>query len=152
MSIWKRIFSLAPIDRDAALFVLRLGIGLSMLLFHGYGKILGGPERWTSLGGNMANLGITFAPVFWGFMAAVAEFFGSLLIVLGILFRPATALLGFTMFVAVIRHLSLPADASSAGWPGAAHALEILAVCVCLFLAGPGRFTLAGLVRRGDPQ
>ena len=33
----------------------------------------GGPERYEELGGAMANIGITFAPMFWGFMAAITE-------------------------------------------------------------------------------
>ncbi len=125
--------------RDIGLFVLRLVIGLSMLVFHGWGKLQGGPERWEGLGGQMANLGIRFAPVFWGFMAMFAEVVCSALLVLGVLFRPSAAMLAFTMLVAVIRHLSLPEDASGAGWKGASHALELLGVYVALLLTGPGR-------------
>lgn len=127
---------------DAGLLVLRLGIGLSMALFHGLGKLQGGPETWRGLGGQMGNLGITFFPVFWGFMAMFAEFFASLLLALGVLFRPAAAILAFTMVVAMVRHLSLPAGESGAGWKGASHALEFFAVYVALLLAGPGRYRL----------
>jgi putative oxidoreductase len=112
-----------------------------MLVFHGYGKVTGGPEMWARLGGSMQNLGIGFAPTLWGFMAAFAEFFGSILLILGVLFRPAAALLAFTMFVAIVRHLSLPAGEPGAGWMGASHALELFAVFVGLLLAGPGRYS-----------
>jgi len=122
------------------LLVVRLGVGLSMLLFHGWGKISGGPESWERIGANMANLGLDFAPTFWGFMAAFSEFVCSGLIVLGLFFRPATMLLAFTMLVAMTRHLSLPAGEPGAGWNGASHALEIFAVCVGLLLAGPGKY------------
>lgn len=113
-----------------------------MALFHGLGKLQGGPETWRGLGGQMGNLGITFFPVFWGFMAMFAEFFASLLLALGVLFRPAAAILAFTMVVAMVRHLSLPAGESGAGWKGASHALEFFAVYVALLLAGPGRYRL----------
>lgn len=145
MSILRKTCSLKPINADAALLVLRLGVGLSLLLFHGYGKITAGPESWAGLGKNMAHVGISFLPAFWGFMAAFAESFGSLFLVLGVFFRPAAALLAMAMFVAAARHLGLPADESGAGWRGASHALEILAVSLCLLLAGPGRYTLAML-------
>lgn len=126
--------------RDIGLLVIRLGIGGSMLVFHGYGKITGGSAAWEGIGGNMKFVGINFLPVFWGFMAAFSEFVGSILIMLGVIFRPATALLAFTMLVAVLRHLSLPADATGAGWSGASHALELLTIYVGLFLTGPGNY------------
>jgi putative oxidoreductase len=137
-----RFFSLKSLFPDFGLLVIRVGIGLSMLIFHGYGKITGGAAAWERIGANMANLGITFAPGFWGFMAALSEAIGSLCIVLGIFFRPATALLVCTMIVASVRHLSLPPDAAGAGWKGASHALELLAVYAALFAAGPGRYVL----------
>ncbi|MBD3297991.1 MAG: DoxX family membrane protein [candidate division Zixibacteria bacterium] len=130
---------------DLGLLVLRLGIGLSMLIFHGWGKLSGGPERWEGVGSQMANLGIDFFPVFWGFMAAFSEFFGSALLVLGVFFRPAALLLIGTMVVAAIRHLSLPAGEPGSGFSGASHALEFLTVYVALFLSGPGRYKLSAL-------
>lgn len=126
--------------RDAGLLVIRLGIGASMIIFHGYAKITGGPEAWEKLGGAMKALGIAVLPVFWGFMAAFSESVCSALIILGVLFRPAALLLAVTMAVAVLRHLGLPAGAAGAGWSGASHALELLAVYVGLFLSGPGRY------------
>ncbi len=128
--------------KDLGLLVLRIGIGLSMMIFHGLGKIKGGPEAWEKIGGNMANLGIDFFPVFWGFMASFSEFFGSFFILVGFFFRPATAILAFTMIVAAIVHLSLPAGAENAGLKGASHALELLTVYVALFLTGPGKYKI----------
>ena len=125
------------------LLVLRIGFGLSMALLHGWGKISGGPERWERVGGAMSNLGIDFFPTFFGFMAGFSEFFGSLLLLLGLFFRPATALLAFTMLVAAVRHLSLPAGAENAGISGAAHALEFLVVYLALLITGPGRYSVA---------
>lgn len=138
----KKILSTAPINRDAGLLIIRLGIGLSMLVFHGWGKITGGPELWGKVGGSMANLGLGFAPVFWGFMAAFAEAVCSALLIVGLFFRPAAAMLAFTMVVAVVVHLNMPADAQNAGWKGASHALELLVVYVGLLLAGSGRYAL----------
>lgn len=119
-----------------------------MLLFHGWGKLIGGPERWERVGGNMANLGITFAPQVWGFLAASAETFGSVLLITGILFRPAAVVLAFTMVVAVLRHLSLPVGQEGAGWEGASHALEFLTVYLALLFTGPGKLVFGGLDSR----
>jgi len=134
-----RLLSTRPLQIDLGLLVLRLGVGVSMLVFHGWGKIAGGPEKWTGLGGSMANLGLDFAPVVWGFLAAFAECVGSALLAIGFLFRPAAAMLALTMVVAVMHHLSMPAGQPGAGWSGASHALELLAVYVALLLTGPGR-------------
>ena len=130
-------------NRDLGLLIVRLGIGLSLLVLHGWGKITGGADLWGKIGGSMGNLGIHFLPVFWGFMAALAESVGSALVILGLFFRPAAALLAFTMLVAAFHHLSLPAGAPGAGWNGASHALELLSVYLGLVLLGPGKYSVA---------
>jgi putative oxidoreductase len=138
----EKVLGVQSIHRDAGILVVRIGVGLSMLLFHGWGKLSGGPQTWERVGGAMANLGLDFAPMMWGFLAAFSESICSALLVLGLLFRPATAMLAFTMLVASIRHLSLPAGEAGAGFAGASHALELLSVYVALLLLGPGRYTL----------
>jgi putative oxidoreductase len=135
-----KLASSEGVSKDFGLLLIRFGIGASMFIFHGYGKMTGGPERWESVGGAMENLGIAFMPVAWGFLAAFAETVGSILLVLGPLFRFATLLLAFNMFVAVMRHLNLPTAEAGAGWSGASHALELMIVYLGLFFTGPGRF------------
>ena len=127
---------------DWGLLLLRLGFGLSMAVFHGWGKITGGPDLWVRIGGSMSMFGLGFWPVFWGFMAAFSEFVGSILLILGLGFRIAAFLLAATMLVAAIKHLNLPPESAKAGWKGASHALEFLTVYVALFLSGPGKFAL----------
>lgn len=129
-------------SRDVGLLLLRLGIGISMLAFHGYAKLTSGPERWRGIGGTMEGLGISFLPVFWGFMAAFAESICSALLVLGFLFRPAAAILACTMLVAASHHLRIPAGEPGSGWGAASHAIELFAVYVALFLTGPGKYAL----------
>ena len=53
--------------------ILRAGLGFTSLFLRGISQLAGGPDRWEDMGGAMANLGITFAPVFWGLMASLAE-------------------------------------------------------------------------------
>jgi putative oxidoreductase len=143
MSVGGAILTTNPLNRDLGLLVVRVGVGLSMAIFHGWGKISGGTPMWERVGGSMAHLGIDFLPVMWGFLAAFSEFGCSILLVLGFLFRPAAAMLAFTMLVAVITHLNMPPDSPSAGWNGASHALELGSVYLMLLLAGPGKLALS---------
>ena len=134
---------------DLGLLLIRLGVGFSMAIFHGYGKISGGPELWTKIGASMGHFGIHFAPAFWGFLSALAEFGCSILLIVGLFFRPAAAALAFNMLVASTTHLTMPAGAQNAGWSGASHAIELLAVYLGLLLLGPGRYALIPKWRRG---
>ncbi|MCI0451593.1 MAG: DoxX family protein [Candidatus Latescibacteria bacterium] len=135
-----KLASSEGVAKDFGLLLIRLGLGVFMFVHHGYDKITGGPERWEGVGGAMANLGIAFAPVAWGFLAAFAESVGSILIVLGPLFRLATLMLAFNMFVAMLMHLNMPADNPASGWAGAERAMVYMIAYLGLFFTGPGRF------------
>src|SRR5689334_1876719 len=92
--------------RDHGLLLLRVGIGLMFVAVHGWPKVTGGAQVWAGLGKTFNGLwGVSFAPVFWGLMAAVAEFGGGLCLVSGVLFRPACVLMLITMSVAVAANL-----------------------------------------------
>jgi putative oxidoreductase len=118
------------------LLIFRVGIGISILL-HGLPKLTGGVEMWTYIGGSMSIFGITFAPAFWGFMAAVAESVGGLLFALGLFFRPAAILLTGTMIVALATHLAAGDDFMVFG-----HALDLLIIFAASIFIGPGRYSL----------
>jgi putative oxidoreductase len=120
--------------RDLGLLVLRVGIGV-MFVTHGLPKNVGG--RWAKLGEAMGNLGIEFAPTFWGFAAAISEFGGGLLLAAGVLFRPACALMLCTMIVASINHFAV-----GDGLGRASHAIEAGILFLSLLLIGPGRHRL----------
>lgn len=135
-----KLFSSEGVAKDFGLLLIRCGVGVGMFVLHGYDKIMGGPERWEGVGGAMSNLGIAFMPMMWGFLAAFAESVGSILIVLGPLYRAATLMLAFNMLVAALMHLNMPADSPAAGWAGAEKALLYMVVYLGLFFTGPGRF------------
>ena len=131
--------------RDVGLLVLRIGIGL-MFVIHGFPKLKGGPAAWTELGKAMETFGISFVPVFWGFMAAISEFFGGILLALGAFFRPACLLLLSTMVVASAMHLQ-----RGDGFAGASHAIKCAILFASLLLIGPGRLSAAMVCcKRGD--
>jgi putative oxidoreductase len=129
-------------DVDLGIFLLRVGFGFSMLIFHGYGKLTGGPEKWAKIGESLQIFGIDFYPVFWGFMAVFAEFFCSAFIIAGVFFMPATFFLSVNMIVAVLFHLYLPEESPAAGWQGASNAIEYLFVYIVLMISGPGRYKI----------
>jgi len=122
--------------RDLGLLLLRVGLGV-MFVLHGYPKLLGGPERWEKLGGEVAHFGITFAPVFWGFMAGFSEAVGGVLLVIGFAFRPACLFLLATMVVATASKLD-----GAKSFMEAAHPLELGIVFLGLLFVGPGRFSI----------
>jgi putative oxidoreductase len=128
--------------RDHGLFILRVGVGVAFMK-HGWPKISGGPEMWERLGGAVGIFGIDFAPVFWGFMAALSEFGGGMLLALGLFARPAALMLFCTMVVAASSHI-----AGGDGFNRYSHALKLVFVFAGVALAGPGRFSIdAGLER-----
>ena len=123
--------------RDAGLLIMRFGLGLAFLL-HGLPKLTGGPKMWTGLGGAMKTLGIDFFPVVWGFLAAVTEGIGGLLLVIGFFYRPTCLLLCFTMIVATLKHYSAGDNFMTA----TSHPFELAFVFLGLAFIGPGRFSI----------
>ncbi len=87
---------------DLYLLILRIFTAYLMFFYHGLGKVVGGPDRWKSLGGAMEVFGIDFFPTFWGFMAMLSESVGCLFILLGIFAVPSSLILSFTMFVVCV--------------------------------------------------
>jgi putative oxidoreductase len=117
---------------DVGLLTLRLGFGLSMMLNHGYGKfqklIGGGPIAFDDPFG----LGMTASFA----LAMFAEFFCSMLLVMGLATRLALTQLIATMSVAFfIHHRADPFQVKELAF------LYLLAYAGLLF-AGPGRLSI----------
>lgn len=124
--------------------ILRWGIGF-MFLLHGWPKLAGGPAKWEAVGNAMENLGVTFAPAFWGFAAGATEFFGGILLIAGIAVRPAGALLLLVMLVAAIKHLS-----QGDGIMGASQAIEDGIVFLSLLFSGNDRWSLMRFFKKHE--
>lgn len=122
--------------RDKGLLVLRIGIG-TMFMCHGIPKLLGGPEVWTKLGGALSAVGVSFAPTFMGFLAAISEAGGGLLLALGLLTRPACFFLLSTMIVATTMHVK-----NGDPFVKYSHALEAAILFFSLLFIGPGNLSL----------
>jgi len=125
---------------NTGLLVLRVGIGV-MFILHGLPKIMGGIAHWEQIGQAMGNLGITFFPAFWGFMAAFAETVGGLLLIAGLAFVPAALMMAFTMFNAFLMHY-LKGDS----FTQYSHAIEAMIVFIALAITGPGKYRLSKFI------
>ena len=131
--------ALSDKHRDYGLLILRIGIGLMFVVVHGFPKVAGGSQTWEGLGKSMAVFGIEFAPTFWGFMATVSEFLGGMCLITGILFRPACALMTFTMFMAVMANFR-------GGYGLASQPLELCILFLSLIFTGAGNLTIPKLL------
>jgi putative oxidoreductase len=121
--------------RDIGVLILRVGLGI-MFILHGYPKMFGGPDTWVQVGSAVEALGINFAPMFFGFMAGVAEFFGGIFLLLGLFFIPSVALMLCVMIVATANHL-----ANGDPFSSYSHSIELGIVFLSLLLVGPGRYS-----------
>jgi putative oxidoreductase len=120
---------------DIGLLILRLGFGLGFVYFHGWGKIVGGPDRWAGVGGAMGNFGITAGAQWWGLAAALAETAGALCIAAGLFFRPMALALAFVMLAATVNHV-----VTGQGTP--AHSFKNIWVFLGIAVIGPGRYSV----------
>src|SRR6185369_1725135 len=122
-----------PASTDAGLLVLRLWLGLSLLILHGWGKL----STFQSLSGKFADpLGIgTQASLS---LAVFGEVVGSLLLVLGLFARFAALSSASVMAVAFFFAHKMALKGSGSG----ELAFIYLAGFVTLLIAGPGRFAV----------
>src|SRR6476469_8925098 len=97
--MFQQIFQTNLNYTDLFTFLLRLSLGL-VILPHGMQKLLG----WYGGFGFKGTMGYftqtLHIPYLFGFLAIIAEFFGSLGLIFGFLTRPAAFGVGFTMLVA----------------------------------------------------
>lgn len=123
--------------KDIGILFLRLGIGISFVFIHGWNKFFGGPESWTRIGKAMPSFGLEFLNVFWGFMAAISEFGGGILLILGLFTRTTSFFMGFTMIVAFSKHLM-----NHDPWSKVFYPVEMLSIFLALMFIGAGKYSL----------
>jgi putative oxidoreductase len=121
--------------------VLRLTLG-AIMLAHGYSKIIphGALYGFTHM---VTQLGM---PPWMGYVAAFTEFFGGLLVILGLLTRIAALAVAIEMAVAIIKvHL----HHGLTGPGGFEFPLAVFAIALMLVTTGGGLLALDDLVGRG---
>lgn len=132
-----RLFISDPRHLEIGFTFIRVAIGCICVL-HGWGKLVGGYDSWQWMGSQMANLGITFWPTFWGFLAMVAELGGGICLVLGLGTRLASAALAFTMLVAMLYHIT-KGDTFNNIW---SHAFALFVIFIGFCITGSGVYSL----------
>jgi putative oxidoreductase len=122
---------------DGGLLILRVGTGALFLFVHGLPKLMGGPDKWESVGKAVGYLDINFGHVAWGLAAALAETLGGFFFIIGWFLRPAALALFVTMTIASIwRYYPF------GGWDAAAHPAAMAVVCLGLLFTGAGKYSL----------
>lgn len=135
----KKLFLTTPLfSNDIAAIFPRVILSL-VFLFHGGQKMFG----WfggAGLEGTAAFMNINLEiPVFLAYAAALAEFFGSVFILLGLFTRLSAFVLGLTMFVAIV---TVHPDAFLLSEGGMEYTLTLLFMTVLAFILGPGKISL----------
>ena len=122
-------------NTDVGLLIMRITFGTLMYYNHGHAKLLGGVDRWYGLGGALTNLiGLESLRTFFGLMASLSESIFALFIVAGLFTRISSSLLGFTMFIATLRHV-LDGDLPE-------MAILYLVFSFLIIVSGPGKYSL----------
>ena len=127
-------------DTSFGQLALRIPVGI-IFVAHGAQKLFGwfggyGPE---GTGQWMASIGLEPGYTM-ALLAGSAEFFGGLALILGLLVRPASAVLAFNMIVAIFAvHIGNGLFMSNNGYE---YALALLAATVALAISGAGRASL----------
>ena len=124
---------------------LRVGAGV-IFAAHGAQKLFGwfGGYGLEGTGGWMASIGIE-SGVLMAALAGGAEFFGGLLLIFGLLVRPAAIVLAITMIVAIVAvHLQNGLFMSNNGYE---FGLALLVISVGLVIRGAGSISLDRLLQ-----
>ncbi|GAA5317514.1 MAG: DoxX family protein [Candidatus Pelagadaptatus aseana] len=125
---------------------LRLGAGV-IFAAHGAQKLFGwfGGYGLEATGGWMASIGIE-PGLLMAALAGSAEFFGGLLLIIGLLVRPAAIALAATMVVAiVVVHLPNGLFMTNNGYE---FGLALLVISVGLAVRGAGSFSIDRVVHQ----
>jgi putative oxidoreductase len=128
---------------DLALLILRVGSGL-IFIPHGYPKMTGGggDEKGghAHLTQSLAQMGLPFPYAFAALVGAI-EFFGGLLLIIGLQTQWASLALAFVMLVATGRVLMQRGFVSNADFP-----FSLLVATLALALLGGGTVSLEQIV------
>ena len=139
---------LVSTNDDLAPLAVRIPVGI-IFVAHGAQKLFGwfGGYGLAGTAGWMDSIGLHPGTLL-ALLAGGAEFFGGLALLLGLLVRPASAVLAFTMLVAIFSvHIGKGLFLSNGGFE---YGLALLAVTVALFISCAGRLSLdAALARNG---
>ena len=125
-----------------ALFVLRLALG-AIMLAHGYHKVLGGMHQHAHF---IASLGL---PAWLGYVSALTEFLGGLLLLVGFFTRPAAFAVCINLVVAIWKVHLHNGLSGVPDRPGYEFPLALAAIAFALIFLGAGPIALDHVLRGG---
>lgn len=130
------------ISQNIGFLLLRFFVGLAFCtVFEKFFPKNGiwGPQEWFIQ--DTANMGFPF-PTFFAWVAVLSEFFGGILLMLGLLTRPAALLNVFVTFTATFIYHN--GDVGNSGLTS----FFFMIMCLCILLFGPGKFSLDYFINR----
>lgn len=130
---------------DIGKLILRLMVA-GLMIFHGIAKLKGG------IGWMAGMLASHHLPFFVGYGVYVAEVVAPILLIVGVLTRPAAAIIAFDMFMAIVLVVQarlFAINERSGGLGGETELLYLLGSVAIVFL-GSGRYAVSRGVGRWD--
>jgi putative oxidoreductase len=130
------------ISQNIGFLLLRFFVGLALCtVFEKFFPKNGiwGPQEWFIQ--DTANMGFPF-PTFFAWVAVLSEFFGGILLMIGLLTRPAALLNVFVTFTATFFYHN--GDIGNSGLTS----FFFMIMCLCILLFGPGKFSLDYFINR----
>ena len=122
--------------KDEILLFARLGLCFMFIFAHGGPKLFGGPDKWMEVGSMLKVIGVTTLPTVLGFLAAFCEFFGGLLIGIGLFTRLGAVMILSTLIIATSVMFT------AKGLFAAAPAIEDSLFMLVLMVVGAGKYSL----------
>ena len=130
------------ISQNIGFLLLRFFVGLALCtVFEKFFPKNGiwGPQEWFIQ--DTADMGFPF-PIFFAWVAVLSEFFGGILLMLGLFARPAALLNVLVTFTATFIYHG--GDIGNSGLTS----FFFMIMCLCILLFGPGKFSLDYFINR----
>ncbi len=115
------------------------------MITYGVLIFLGGTEYIQKIGSAMQYVGINFGYEFFGFLAALTEIVGGLMLILGAYYRASCFALTLVMTMATLyQRAALPEGHSFADFvsAGGLYPLSMGAIFISMLFIGPGRLSI----------
>lgn len=137
-------------DAGLAALALRIPVGI-IFIAHGAQKLFGWFGGYGLVGTGQWMESIGLAPGYlMALLSGSAEFFGGLALLLGLLVRPAGAVLSFTMLIAILSvHIGNGLFIANKGYE---FGLALLAVSIALVISGGGSYSFDRAVAGGRKE
>lgn len=130
---------------DIALLILRLAIGICFVV-HALGKLgFVGPGNMDGFAKWLGSMGLP-APALQARLAMLSELLGGISIALGFFMRFGLVACAATMVMAVLIGHKGGGYLITNTPPGREYALNLLIICIVMFLLGPGMYSMDAIL------